>query len=396
MVSLPRTVSKLVEVLQLAAIDTTVHFLLKPLLERLRKEGYDVHVACSPGPHLPSLEEEGYSVHPIPIARKVAPLSNVQSLWRLYRLMRRERFDIVHVHTPVAAALGRIAAKLARVPIVVYTAHGFYFHELMSRWKQRLIISVERALGQWCTDLLLTQSVEDADTAVREKIAAKERVVWIGNGVDPQRFVRMPSEALRARLGFTPKNRVIGFVGRLVREKGVVELFEAMARVATQFPEARLLVVGDTLKSDRDTQTIARLNRIITSERLDDVVRFTGFRDDIPDLLAIMDVFVLPSHREGMPRTILEAMAAGKPVVATNIRGCREEVVDEVTGLLVPVCDSDALAEAILRILSDEALAHRIGEAGRKRVQEEFDEADVLRRQVDVYRKLLACAELED
>lgn len=387
--------SKLVEVLQLAAIDTTVHFLLKPLLERLRKEGYDVHVACSPGPHLPSLEEEGYSVHPIPIARKVAPLSNVQSLWRLYRLMRRERFDIVHVHTPVAAALGRIAAKLARVPIVVYTAHGFYFHELMSRWKQRLIISVERALGQWCTDLLLTQSVEDADTAVREKIAAKERVVWIGNGVDPQRFVRMPSEALRARLGFTPKNRVIGFVGRLVREKGVVELFEAMARVATQFPEARLLVVGDTLKSDRDTQTIARLNRIITSERLDDVVRFTGFRDDIPDLLAIMDVFVLPSHREGMPRTILEAMAAGKPVVATNIRGCREEVVDEVTGLLVPVCDPEALAEAILRLLRDEELARRIGEAGRKRVQEEFDEADVLRRQVDAYQKLLACVELE-
>jgi glycosyltransferase involved in cell wall biosynthesis len=387
---------KPVKVLQVAAIDTTVHSLLKPLLDRLRKEGYNVHVACSPGPRLPSLEKEGYSVHPISIARKVSPLSNVQSLWCLYRLMRRERFAVVHVHTPVAAALGRIAAKLAQVPMVVYTAHGFYFHELMPRWKRRSIISIERALGQWCTDLLLTQSAEDADTAVREKIAANERVVWIGNGVDPQEFVRPPSETVRTKLGFTSENRVIGFIGRLVREKGVEELFEAMARVATQFPKARLLVVGDTLKSDRDTQTIARLNRIITSERLDNVVKFTGFRDDTPDLLAIMDVFVLPSHREGMPRTILEAMAAGKPVVATNIRGCREEVLDEATGLLVPVCNSDALAEAILRILSDDELAHRIGEAGRKRVQEEFDEADVLRRQVDVYRKLLACVELED
>jgi len=380
---------KPIKVLQVAAIDTTVHFLLKPLLERLRKEGYNVHVACSPGPRLLKLEKQGYFVHPVPIARKVAPLSNVQSLWRLYRLMRRERFDIVHVHTPVAAALGRIAAKLARVPMVVYTAHGFYFHELMSRWKRRLIISIERALGQRCTDLLLTQSAEDADTAVREKIVAKERVVWIGNGVDPQKFVRPPSETLRTKLGFTSENRVIGFIGRLVREKGVVELFEAMTRVATQFPKARLLVVGDTLKSDRDTHAIARLNRIITSERLDDVVKFTGFRDDTPDLLAIMDVFVLPSHREGMPRAILEAMAAGRPVIATNIRGCREEVIHDVTGLLVDVGDSEALAEAVIKVLSDEGLALRMGQAGRKRVEEEFDEEIVLQRQLDVYQRSL-------
>ena len=182
---------------------------------------------------------------------------------------------------------------------------------------------------------------------------------------------------------------MIGFIGRLVREKGVVELFEAMARVATQFPKARPLVVGDTLKSDRDTHAIACLNRIITSERLDDVVKFTGFRDDTPDLLAIMDVFVLPSHREGMPRAILEAMAAGRPVIATNIRGCREEVIHDVTGLLVDVGDSEALAEAVMKVLSDEGLALRMGQAGRKRVEEEFDEEIVLQRQLDVYRRSL-------
>ena len=387
--------SKPVKVLQLAAVDVTVKFLLLPLIDRLLAEGYEVHIACSPGRYLQELAEREYAIHPIAISRRVSPFSNLRLLWHLYRLMLQERFDVVQVHTPVAAALGRIAAKLTRVPIIIYTAHGFFFHELMPCWKRRVIIWIERWLGQWCTNMLLSQSADDVQTAVRERIMPKEKVVWIGNGVDPQRFVRMPSDALRARLGFIPENRVIGFIGRLVREKGVVELFEAMARVAAQYPEARLLVVGDTLKSDRDTQTIARLNRIITSERLDDVVRFTGFRDDIPDLLAIMDVFVLPSHREGMPRTILEAMAAGKPVVATNIRGCREEVVDEVTGLLVPVCDPEALAEAILRLLRDEELARRIGEAGRKRVQEEFDEADVLRRQVDAYQKLLACVELE-
>jgi len=385
-----------IKVLQLAAVDVTVKFLLLPLIDRLLAEGYEVHITCSPGRYLQELAERGYAIHPIAISRRIFPFSNLRSLWHLYRLMRRERFAIVHVHTPVAAALGRIAAKLTRVPIIIYTAHGFFFHELMPCWKRRVIICIERWLGQWCTNMLLSQSLEDAKTAIRERIIAKDSVVWIGNGVDPRLFALPPDESLRVELGLPPESKVVGFIGRLVREKGVVELFEAMARVAAQFPEARLLVVGDTLKSDRDTQTIARLNRIITRERLSDVVRFTGFRDDTPDLLAIMNVFVLPSHREGMPRTILEAMAAGKPVVATNIRGCREEVVDEVTGLLVPVGDSDTLAEAILRLLSDEALAHRIGEAGRKRVQEGFDEADVLRRQVDVYRKLLACAELED
>jgi len=198
--------------------------------------------------------------------------------------------------------------------------------------------------------MLFTQSQEDAKTAIRERIVPADSVVWIGNGVDPRLFALPPDESLRVKLGLPPASKVIGFIGRLVGEKGVVELFEAMAQVAMKFPEARLLIVGDTLESDRDTQTIVRLNRIITSGCLDDVVTFTGFSEDPPELLAIMDVFVLPSHREGMPRTILEAMAAGKPVVATNIRGCREEVVDEVTGLLVPVCDSDALAEAILRI----------------------------------------------
>lgn len=388
---------KPIKVLQVAAIDTTVNFLLRPLIDRLQEEGYTLHIACSSGPYLKALgEQQGYLVHSIPINRKIAPFSNLRSLWRLYRLMRQERFTIVHVHTPVAAALGRVAAKLARVSIIIYSVHGFYFHELMPRWKRRIIIWIERWLGKRCTDMLFSQSAEDVKTAIRERIMAKDRVAWIGNGVDPRLFGLPPDEDLRAELGLPPESKVVGFIGRLVREKGVEELFEAMAEVVQQFPEAKLLVVGDTLKSDRDTQAIARINRIITRERLDDVVRFTGFRDDTPDLLAIMDVFVLPSHREGMPRTILEAMAAGKPVVATNIRGCREEVVDEVTGLLVPVCDSDALAKAILRILSNEELAHRIGEAGRKRVQEEFDEADVLRRQVDVYRKRLACVELED
>jgi len=383
----PKTGTK---TLQLAAVDVTMKFLLLPLIDRLIQEGHDIHIACSPGCYLKELAERGYKSHPIPIARKIAPFSNLRSLWLLYWLMRRERFAIVHVHTPVAAALGRIAAKLARVPIVIYTAHGFYFHELMPRWKRRVIIWIERWLGHRCTDMLFSQSAEDAQTAVRERVMPEERVVWIGNGVNLQLFGHSPNQTLRAKLGLSPESKVVGFIGRLVREKGVEELFKAMTEVAHRIPEAKLLVVGDTLDSDRDRWTIERLKELIAHERLQSAIIFAGFREDIPALLAIMDVFVLPAHREGMPRTVLEAMAARKPVIATNIRGCREEVVHEVTGLLVPVGDRGALARAILKILCDEELARRMGEAGRKRVEEKFDEAAVLQKQVDVYQRLLA------
>jgi len=378
-----------IKVLQLAAVDVTVKFLLLPLIDCLIEEDYEVHIACSPGQHLRELEDRGYSVHSIPIVRGISPFSNVTSLWRLFRLIRRERFDIVHVHTPVAAALGRIAARLARAPIVIYTAHGFYFHELMTPWKRRLIIWTEEVLGRWCTDMLFTQSSEDRETAIREGIANERKTICIGNGVDTGRFVVESDPAVRAELELSPDDKVIGFIGRLVREKGVEELLEAMGQVIKEIPKAKLLVVGDTLESDRDRRTTERLQELIQRNDLEDAIKFTGFREDIPELLAIMNLFVLPSHREGMPRSILEAMAAGKPVVATNIRGCREEVVHGETGYLVPVNDPCKLANAIIEIMSDKMLAERMGEAGRQRAIEFFDEAQVLEKQLVVYRKLI-------
>lgn len=378
-----------IKVLQLAAVDVTVKFLLLPLIDRLLQEGYEAHIACSPGQHLRELEDRGYSVHPIPIAREIAPFSNLKSLWLLYRLMCREQFDIVHVHTPVAAALGRVAAKLARVPVIIYTAHGFYFHELMAPWKRRFIIWMEKVLGRCCTDMLFTQSAEDAKTAIQERIMPEDRVVYIGNGVPLEAFGLPPNPNLRAELGLGKKDKVVGFIGRLVREKGMEELLKAMGPVIKEFPQAKLLVVGDTLESDRDRQATRRLKELVQRNGLEEVVKFAGFREDIPELLTIMDLFVLPSYREGMPRTVLEAMAAEKPVVATNIRGCREEVVHSETGYLVPVKNPVKLAEAIIEILSDKMLAKRMGEAGRQRAIEFFDERNVIEKQLGIYRKLI-------
>jgi len=382
--------TKRIKVLQLCAIDVTARFLLLPLIRRLDAEGYEVHVASSPGEHLDFIAKLGFTTHPLRIDRAFISFRHPVSVVRLASLMRRERFDAVHVHTPVAAALGRIAAELARVPVVIYTAHGFYFHDLMPRWKRRPIIWVERLLGRCCTDLLFTVSCEDEKTAVRERIMERSRVICLNSiGVDLRSFGVPPDQDLREELSLKEEEKIVGFIGRLVREKGIEELLRAMGKVVREIPEAKLLVVGDTLRSDRDRRAKERLRRIIGENGLEGSIVFAGYREDVPALLSIIDLFVLPSYREGMPRTIIEAMAAGKPVVATDIRGCREEVVDGETGLLVPVRDPDALAEAIMRILADDDLARRMGEAGRKRAKDEFDEQAVLDRQIDAYKRAL-------
>jgi glycosyltransferase involved in cell wall biosynthesis len=376
-----------IKVLQIAASGITVKGLLLPLIDRLRQEGYAVHTACSDGPHTRELQARGYEITPIEIERRIAPLSNLRSVWGLYRLMRRQRFDVVHVHTPIAAVVGRVAARLAGVPTVIYTAHGFYFHDNMPRRVRTPLVWMEKLLGP-ITHMLLTQSGEDAATAVREKICHAERVQHIGNGVDIRRFAAAPDGADRLD-GLSKDDRVVGFVGRMVAEKGILELIEAMQAVVKAVPNARLLLVGDTLDDDRDQQLKQTLRRMINESGLASRVVFTGFVQDVPRAMASMDVFVLPSYREGMPRTIIEAMACGRPVVATDIRGCREEVVHGVTGLLVPVKDPNALAQAIIQTLSDPQRARRMGEEGRRRAETLFDEEKVLDKQIEIYKRLV-------
>ncbi|MFC2105527.1 glycosyltransferase family 4 protein [Candidatus Bipolaricaulota bacterium] len=377
------------KVLQIAAVSETVKFFLLPLIDRLRNDGYEVQVACSPGSGVDSLEERGIDVHPISIERTALSFKHVIALIALWNLMRRERFDVVHVHTPIAAALGRVAAKLAGVPTIIHTAHGFYFHERMRPWLYKVVVLVERFLGRFFTDVLFTQSEEDLETAIAEGIASRDNAIWIGNGVSTAAFCSSDPEA-RPRLCLDPEAKVVGFVGRLVKEKGVLDLVEAMGIVSQRVPNVQLLMIGSAFSSDRDRKTDELLRQRIDTLDLGDVIRFLGIRNDLPRLLPAIDVLVLPSYREGMPRSILEAMASGKPVIATNIRGCREEVVDGQTGYLVPVGDVEALASVVIQVLLNPEHARGMGKRGRMRAKELFDEDIVLAKQLRVYNMLQA------
>ena len=380
------------KVLHICAVGFTVKNLLIPQIKYFIERGLDVEIACSPGDELKTLESQGYIVHPIQIDRKIAPISNLKSITKLTHLISNKQYDLVHVHTPVASVLGRIAAKLARSPRVIYTAHGFYFHDNMAARKYRFYHSIEK-VSAWFTDLILTQSQEDLETAKKTGISPAHKLRYLGNGVDLERFNRLKlipeNQAKLKKELHIPEQAfpLIGMTGRITAEKGYLELVNALNIIRFQYPNVHLLVIGGQLSSERDAFQV-KLSKFISEKKLEKHVTFTGFRSDIPELLGLIDVFTLPSYREGLPRSILEAMAMEIPVIATNIRGCREAVVHEKTGLIVPSQDSDKLAEALSILLSDSGLRQAYGQAGRQRAESEFDERLVFERLQTAYRDL--------
>ncbi len=375
-------------VLHLATIDTSVRYLLLPQLLYLRQAGYNVAAASNPGQGIGAVEEAGIPFLPVRIERKLISFRHPLTVWRLIRLLGAKEVHILHVHTPVAAALGRVAAWLSRTPVVFYTAHGFYFHENMPRRYRIPLVFIERLLGK-TTHHLFTQSAEDHAAALRYGVATSEHASVLGNGVDVDSFVRAATqrEAVRQELGLTSEP-VVAFTGRFVREKGVAELLGAVAHLRQDRPDLRLLIIGGSLPSDRDPAE-AQLAKMVEKLGLHEAIITTGFTNRVAGYLSAADVFVLPSYREGMPRSILEAMALGLPVVATDIRGCREEVVNGETGFLVPVRDSVALAERIGRLIDDTELCQRMGAAGQTRARELFDERLVFERLCRVYMQYL-------
>jgi glycosyltransferase involved in cell wall biosynthesis len=377
-----------IKVCQLCAVDFTLKKFLLPLIDAMIAEGWKVTSVCSHGPYVEPLRATGYDIQIVPIARTLNLWTHLKTLVTLTRLFRRESFDILHAHTPVAALLGRVAARIAGVPVIVYTSHGFYFHDRMSRLRYRLFVWLEWIGGRF-TDLLFTQSGEDAQAALRHRIVATDRVVVIGNGVSVERFdpARVSGQKIRDELGIPSKARVVGIVGRLVPEKGYEEFFEAAGSIAKRLPETYFLVVGDRLTSDRGAAIDPHRTRAM--DILGSRLVFTGMREDIPELMAAMDLFCLPSYREGMPRTIIEAMMMAKPVVATNIRGSREEVVEGVTGRLVPVGNAAALEKAICGILTDSRRATEMGRAGRERALKLYDERNVVQMQIQTLKRMM-------
>jgi glycosyltransferase involved in cell wall biosynthesis len=371
------------KICQLCSVDFTLFHFLLPLMRAMREAGHEVVGVCRDGPFAEKVRAEGFRVEAVGFKRNYDVLHHVRVYGELVQLFKRERFDLVHVHSPIAALIGRLAAARAGVPRKVYTAHGFYFHEHQPWGLRHAFIGLEWIGGRF-TDVLFTQSAEDAATARNLRLCRGDVIEAIGNGVDPDRFRKVEATdaarlRLRAELGVGPGDVVVLMIGRLVAEKGYPELLAAMESV-----DAHLWVVGSRLESDHAASVEDAIARIDSNAALSARISFLGYRSDVDDLLRAADIFTLPSHREGMPRSIIEAMMSGLPVVATNIRGSREEVVDGETGFLVPVRDAVKLADALQRLTKDVDLRSRMGAAGRDRAVALYDESKVIECQLQI------------
>lgn len=379
--------SRAARVVHVTTIDASLELLLGPQLRAFAAAGYEVYGASAPGPHVQTLEDDGIRHAGLRHAtRAMHPSQDAAALRELYRLFRRLQPDIVHTHNPKPGVYGRIAARAARVPVIVNTVHGLYAQPHDRLVRRAAVYGLER-LAATCSHAELVQNPEDVETLRRLRVpAAKLRL--LGNGVDLARFTPTtasePVRRLRQSWGAGPETVVCGTVGRLVWEKGFAELFDAAELVRERAPHVRFVVAGPFDPQRTDAMSEEAVERARRSG-----VTFLGMRDDMEDLYAAMDMFVLPSHREGFPRSAMEAAATGLPIVATDIRGCRQVVEPGRTGLLVPLSDAPRLAEAIVELANDERERHRMGRAARQKAVAEFDQQRVIDTTLEVYERLL-------
>jgi glycosyltransferase involved in cell wall biosynthesis len=349
--------------------DISLALLLGPQLEAFAAAGMEVIGASATGPFVEQLEQRGITHVPLHHAtRSVSPGHDLLALVELERLFRRLRPDIVHTHNPKPGLYGRLAARAAGVPGIVNTVHGLYAAP-EDPWARKAVVYALERIASACSQVELVQNPEDVATLRRLGVPAA-KLELLGNGVDLDRFRprRSASEVEKARraLGVDGAGIVVGTVGRLVWQKGFRELFAAARHLRTIRPEVIFVIVGpeDDAKGDA----------------LD--------ADDIAAAESIGNVFVLPSYREGFPRSAMEAAASGVPVIATDIRGCRQAVDHGITGLLVPLGDVNALVVAIADLAVAPSIRLAMSSEARRKAEADFDDQAVIRKTLDAYRRL--------
>ncbi|MFQ5848665.1 MAG: glycosyltransferase family 4 protein [Candidatus Methylomirabilales bacterium] len=316
------------------------------------------------------------------LVRRPSPVKDLVALLKIYRLLRRERFDLVHTHTSKAGILGRIAARMAGVPHIVHTPHGQAFNGYAGRTLTALFVFLERWAATF-TDRIIGLTDQEIRDNLERGIGEPGQFVNIPSGIDLSPFAGREREAanVKASLGLSPSARLIGSVGRLDPVKGHTYLLDAFASLAPRFPDLHLALVGDG-------ELFAELQSRTQHAGLTDRVLFLGWREDVPALLQAFDLFAFPSLSEGMGRALVEAMAAGLPIVATRVCSVPEVLAEGEAGYLVDPASPLALADGIEKLLHDPDLRSRLATQARAHARKYSVEA-MLHKIEAVYQNVL-------
>lgn len=373
----------------LTTVSGSIRAFYPDLIDALNKAGVKTTVVCAADPEIHNFIPADTGFVPVEFSRVLSPLRDIKVLWKLYRLFRNKKFDIAQYSTPKASLLGSIAAFFARVPIRIYILWGLYYMG-QTGVKKFLFKTFEKIICLLSTNILpiakeMTDFVEAEGLAKRSKC----EVMLNGSacGIDLQKFDpekwRDSRNEVRNELNIPEYATVIGAVARLTGDKGINELVEAFNIICEQIPLLYLLLVGDQEEKDR---LLPSAEQIIANNLR---IRAVGWQKDPLPYYAAMDIFCLPTYREGFGKVNLEAQAMGLPVVSTNVIGPRESVEDGVTGFLVEPRSSKALIEPLKKLVSDAELRKQMGQNGRKRIEQMFDSKDVIREIVNHRLKLL-------
>ncbi|MDY6972820.1 MAG: glycosyltransferase family 4 protein, partial [Thermodesulfobacteriota bacterium] len=347
---------------------------------------YDVELACAPGGRLINLvRKNGMNVRLF--RNLVQPFNarkDLQALFDLIFYLKRNFYHIIHTHNSKAGFVGRLAARLAGIPIIVHTVHGFSFHDQEPLCRRILFRNLERLASHWC-DKMIFISQPLIDWALKERVVGKEKIVKIYSGIELDHFrplTRDRAKAIRKRWRLSEDEAVIGIVSKLWEGKGHLPLIRAFSEIRKENKKTRLVIVGEG-------PLHKELTTLVREFGLEEAVLFTGFQEDVSEIVSTFNVGVLPSFFEGMGRVLLEIMAMEKPIVATRVGGIPDLIKHGVNGLLVSPGDERELANAIRMLLGDRLLAVKMGAAGRRRISEEFS-ADFMVESIEmVYRDLL-------
>ncbi|MCX7761818.1 MAG: glycosyltransferase family 4 protein [Candidatus Kryptonium sp.] len=347
------------------------------LMKFSRSQGYQVGLVSAPEPRLINEAKElGVEIFQNPyFVRRFHLVNDIKAFFPVYRAIKKFKPDIIHAHSSKAGIIARFWAAILKVKPVIFTAHGWAFTEGREYWKRWILALIERIAAKVTTKIICV-SEHDKMLALKFKVASPDKLIVIHNGVDVNLFKNLKKTKIDDEV-------VITFVGRLVPQKDVFLLIDAMERI----DKAKLWIVGDGELKDK-------VIRYISKKNLNHKITLFGERSDIPNILSQSDIFVLPSRWEGLPLTIIEAMMAGLPVVASNVGGVSELVDNGVTGFLVPPGNVEVFVDALKTLVDNESLRQEMGKAGLKKAFEKFSLDNMLSKTNEVYWEVLRSKKL--